>query len=241
MQTKVGDLSMNVWRKEKHHRLYVEQGMAGKTVRLGYIDLKRGEARDDDPEQPMEQALEARGLTLNSVLREYADDPHEYNVDEVFPEQANYALIGNDGKPQAAAYRLYFDGGAEPTNPGDGYGSYAIFACDAEGHFPVESESPVLTQFKPNMTNNEAEYSALIVGLTALIAQLEAAEVDPAVCAVDIWGDSNLVVQQVAGEWQVKEPRLRPYCQQAQALCDRFADVRLSHHYRVHSMIVLGH
>jgi len=241
MQHEQSTLKLNEWSREKHHRLYVEQAIAGKYVRLGYIDLKRGEATDEYEALTIAQALADDGRTLNEVLLDYADNPHEEDVPAIFPELKQFVVSGHAGAQVPTAYRLYFDGGAEPTNPGDGFGSYAIFACDSDGRFTAQHEPPVLTQFGKDMTNNIAEYLALISGLEALTARLLAAGVKLKDCALDVWGDSNLVVQQVAGNWGVATPHLHLHRQRAAELCDRFAYVRLSHHYRVFSMIVLGH
>lgn len=193
-------LKLNEWRREKHHRLYVEQAIAGKSVRLGYIDLKRGEATNEYESLTIAQALADDGRTLNDVLLEYVDNPHEEDVPAIFPELKQFVVSGHAGARVPTAYRLYFDGGAEPTNPGDGFGSYAIFACDSDGRFTAQHEPPQLAQFGPNMTNNVAEYLALITGVEALTARLEAAGVPLKDCALDGWGDSNLVVQQVVGK-----------------------------------------
>lgn len=61
-----------------------------------------------------------------------------------------------------------------------------------------------------NATNNLAEY-------TALICALEAAH-DLRVEPDEIRGDSQLVVNQVNGEWRVNKPHLADLCQRAQQL-----------------------
>ena len=52
-------------------------------------------------------------------------------------------------------------------------------------------------------SNNEAEYEALIAGLKILI-MLNAKR-------ISVYGDSELVIKQVRGEYQVKHPRMRAY------------------------------
>jgi len=66
-------------------------------------------------------------------------------------------------------------------------------------------------------TNNVAEYSGLIAGLTAA-ADLGATE-------VEVRMDSKLVVEQMSGRWQIKHPGLRPLAAQAAALVGKFAGV----------------
>jgi ribonuclease HI len=100
------------------------------------------------------------------------------------------------------SYLLQFDGAANP-NPGPASGAYVLFSPPFE-----ENGSIIRTviqegyRFIPHATNNEAEYTGLILGLQAAkqhkIQQL------------DIEGDSQLVVNQVLGAWQVKTPNLVP-------------------------------
>src|SRR5262249_17415190 len=67
-------------------------------------------------------------------------------------------------------------------------------------------------------TNNVAEYSGLVAGLKAA-AELGAVE-------VDVRMDSRLVVEQMAGRWQIRNAGLRPLAAQAAELARRFEVVR---------------
>lgn len=69
-------------------------------------------------------------------------------------------------------------------------------------------------------TNNVAEYRGLIAGLEAA-AELGAAEVEARL-------DSKLVVEQMCGRWQIKNPGLRPLAAQAAGLVGQFAAVRFT-------------
>ena len=61
-----------------------------------------------------------------------------------------------------------------------------------------------------------------------LIAGLQAA-VAASARSVKVRGDSKLVIEQVAGRWKVKQPHLRPLCDEARALLSRFDSVDLAH------------
>ena len=63
-------------------------------------------------------------------------------------------------------------------------------------------------------TNNEAEYEAFILGL--LVARELGAN------RLKIRGDSNLIVQQVRGQFAIKEPILAPYRTVAQKVMESF-------------------
>ncbi len=99
------------------------------------------------------------------------------------------------------------DGGAR-GNPGPaGYGAVVREANSGE----------VLAERAEALgvaTNNVAEYSGLLAGLRAA-AELNAAE-------VEVRMDSKLVVEQMSGRWQIKNPGLRPLAAQAAALQRRF-------------------
>jgi probable phosphoglycerate mutase len=66
-------------------------------------------------------------------------------------------------------------------------------------------------------TNNVAEYSGLIAGLTAAR--------DLGATAVDVRMDSKLVVEQMSGRWQIKHATLQTLAQQARELVDGFGEV----------------
>ncbi|MFF5071744.1 bifunctional RNase H/acid phosphatase [Micromonospora olivasterospora] len=103
------------------------------------------------------------------------------------------------------------DGGSR-GNPGPaGYG--AVVRDPASGEVLAERSEAIGVA-----TNNVAEYRGLIAGLEAA-AELGAAEVDARM-------DSKLVVEQMCGRWQIKNPGLRPLAAQAAALVGRFAAVR---------------
>src|SRR6185503_1659536 len=66
-------------------------------------------------------------------------------------------------------------------------------------------------------SNNVAEYRGLIAGLTAA-AELAASQ-------VEVRMDSKLVIEQMAGRWQVKHPAMKQLAEQARELAARFARV----------------
>jgi ribonuclease H / adenosylcobalamin/alpha-ribazole phosphatase len=102
------------------------------------------------------------------------------------------------------------DGGSR-GNPGPaGYG--AVVREAATGEILLERYASLGTT-----TNNVAEYTGLIAGLRAAL-ELPATH-------VDVRMDSKLVVEQMSGRWQIKNPGLRPLAAEAAALVGRFAAV----------------
>lgn len=131
-------------------------------------------------------------------------------------------------------YTLTFDGGADP-NPGKAYGSYHLKT--RKGRERLESR----IQFGDNMTNNQAEYLALIHGLEDLVRTIEKAGKSPSSYSVDVWGDSQLVIKQLKGEWKVKDEKILPLVERARNLSRRFKQVNFSWHDRSNSVRLLGH
>jgi broad specificity phosphatase PhoE/ribonuclease HI len=102
------------------------------------------------------------------------------------------------------------DGGSR-GNPGPaGYG--AVVLEEGTGEVLLERYASLGTT-----TNNVAEYQGLIAGLRAA-AELGATR-------VDVRMDSKLVVEQMSGRWQIKNPGLRPLAAEAAKLVDGFATV----------------
>jgi broad specificity phosphatase PhoE/ribonuclease HI len=102
------------------------------------------------------------------------------------------------------------DGGSR-GNPGPaGYG--AVVREAATGEVLLERYA-----FLGTTTNNVAEYSGLIAGLQAA-AELNASH-------VDVRMDSKLVIEQMSGRWQIKNPGLRPLAAEAATLVGRFQRV----------------
>ena len=122
---------------------------------------------------------------------------------------------------------LVFDGGSK-GNPGLGYGSYAV----------IVGQKTTLTrlEFGDGVTNNEAEYDTLIAALQALIDAGSAPNT-----ALEIRGDSQLIIYQVLGKWKAKDARMRARRDRVRALLPHFKSHRLILQPREHSVRVLGH
>ena len=108
---------------------------------------------------------------------------------------------------------LHTDGGAR-GNPGPA--GIGVVLRDPDGNVIAEQARAI-----GETTNNIAEYTALIDGLTLAL--------DKGVTEVEVHLDSQLVVSQVNGEWKIKNDRLRSLAVRARALMGRFESARLSH------------
>jgi ribonuclease HI len=107
----------------------------------------------------------------------------------------------------------YFDGGSR-GNPGSaGYGAYV-----------VNDRGEVLAELAEGIgmaTNNVAEYRGLLAAL-----QWAA---DHGVTELHVKGDSLLLVQQMLGNYRVKNAGLLPLYREARHLCARIGRVSFEH------------
>ena len=93
-------------------------------------------------------------------------------------------------------WHAWFDGATKNTNPGI-RGIGAVLKGPAGQRVEIAQEIGV-------GTNNEAEYCAL---MAVLDAAAEAGVRD-----LIVYGDSQLVIKQVSGEWMINAPGLVPLC-----------------------------
>jgi ribonuclease HI len=136
--------------------------------------------------------------------------------------------------PRTPDYVLVFDGGSK-GNPGWGYGSYAITRVQ-DGAQRLER-----LDLGDRYTNNEAEYDTLIAALQDLIKRIEKAGRQPQEFGLEIRGDSMLVIRQVQGKWQAKEPRMARRRDRCIGLLRGFGSVELKTQPREESVRILGH
>ena len=119
-----------------------------------------------------------------------------------------------------ATYRLQFDGGAR-GNP-KGIAGAGMVLYDANGQ-----EVWAGWKFLDTMSNNAAEYCALLLGLRcarSLGVRFLIAE-----------GDSELIIKHVSGEYQVRNDQLRPLWEATKDELSGFENIRLQHVFRRHN------
>jgi len=117
----------------------------------------------------------------------------------------------------AGAVRIWVDGACR-GNPGPA--SIGGVIQDAASGAVLKEISECLG----HSTNNIAEY-------TALIRALEEAKTLGA-SEVDVRSDSLLLVKQMAGEYRVKHPNLKPLFEKARVLAASFGRFRFQHVFR---------
>ena len=111
-------------------------------------------------------------------------------------------------------YRLYFDG-ASRNNPGPaGYGGVILDKDDNECFIYFD-------KFEKPKTNNYAEYYALYAGLSVAVSNN--------IRELEVYGDSNLVIQQMNKKWRIKSENLKDLFNKCTKLLDNFDNISFNH------------
>jgi len=96
-------------------------------------------------------------------------------------------------------YKLYFDGNKTPQGTSC---SYVVVFDDKK----ILEETKILSQ---ETTVNEAEYYGVLYGIEKFLDYLKTSGVSTKDVELEIYGDSQLVIQQLKGEYECKKPNLR--------------------------------
>ena len=132
--------------------------------------------------------------------------------DKVVVQGSDPTRLTNLVREGGGRAHVYFDG-ASRGNPGPGAVGWCLVASDgvvAEGGERIG-----------RVTNNQAEYAALI-------RALEAAD-EYGFDEIDVRGDSELIVKQVRGEWNANDPQLRERRVRVRELLARFDRWSIAH------------
>lgn len=114
---------------------------------------------------------------------------------------------------------VYFDGLCQPINPG-GISCYA-FIVKSDGRIIHSDYGVAVKPFSEDSTNNVAEYTALAKALQWLLANNFSSN------RVEIKSDSQLVVNQLTGDYKVKARRILPLYKQVLFLKAKFQNIQI--------------
>jgi ribonuclease HI len=114
-----------------------------------------------------------------------------------------------------AIVQVYFDGACQPPK-GGGVATYG-FTVEGGG-LDFEDQGLAAPPWSPRSTNNVAEYQAAICALEYLHRQGFRG-------AVVMHGDSQLVVRQMRGEYEVRAEHLKPFHERLRQLEGMFEQV----------------
>lgn len=172
---------------------------------------------DHNPTCPLDEPVVLVGFvsTLEAATWDWQlTSPDELLVAAQNHDIQRYAYPTSRLKPvvDRPTVRAWFDGLCEPVNPG-GHGACGVIVeCDGER---VHEAARYLGPGDDDevMTNNVAEYRAVITALEYLATEYPAAD-------VTILGDSQLIIRQLNGRYAIRSSRLRPLWQRARSLLE---------------------
>jgi len=129
------------------------------------------------------------------------------------------------------------DGGSlnnQTAEERQGYGSWTINPPGKRGDI-------VSYNFGKGVTNNEAEYMALIKALEHISNAFLHVNADLKTIKLTVRTDSQLVVGQLSKGWKIKAQNLRPLVIKASSLCQQFFSVKFEQITGDEMKQILGH
>lgn len=126
-----------------------------------------------------------------------------------------------------AVIKIYFDGGCIP-NPGRGYGSYEVVSEKFKHRVSR-------VDFGDNLTNNIAEYMAMIAALKWLRHHAETSD------SILLFTDSQLLRKQMLGQYRCKVPHLKEQLIEARHLLRHYQEWKIEWRQRLHNVNQFGH
>ncbi len=112
--------------------------------------------------------------------------------------------------------RAYFDGCCEPVNPGGTAAYGAVIFVDGERIWQKSEIFFPQPGREKETSNNVAEYS----GFRAILIELIERKLN--YLPIEIYGDSNLVIQQMFGTWRIKQGFYVPLAHECRQLLEHF-------------------
>ncbi|KAG8493230.1 hypothetical protein CXB51_010553 [Gossypium anomalum] len=148
-----------------------------------------------------------KGSAIADFLASRALEDYEpLNFD--FPnEDLIYVAITEENPREGRPWKLNFDGVSNAMGNGIG----AVLVSPNGDHYPFTSKLDF------DCTNNMAEYEACIMGIRAAIERK--------IKTLEVYGDSALVIYQLKGEWETRDPKLINYRNLVLELIEEFDDI----------------
>ncbi|XP_012442061.1 uncharacterized protein LOC105767082 [Gossypium raimondii] len=125
-----------------------------------------------------------------------------------FPnEDLLYVAITEENPQEGHSWKLNFDGASNAVGNGIG----AVLVSPNGDHYPFTCKLDF------DCTNNMAEYKACIMGIRTAIERR--------IKVLEVYGESALVIYQLKGEWETKDPKLVSYRKLVLELIKEFEDI----------------
>jgi len=149
-----------------------------------------------------------KGQVLADLVAEFAECPEEVNMNQDHMDEKSVGLISAQGE---SLWKVYMDGAANQRGARLGL----VLISPEE----VIIEKSLRLGF--SATNNESEYEALIMGMS-MVHKMGGK-------AVKLFSDSRLVVGQVTGELEARDPRMQGYLDRVRRMRTRFESFDVLH------------
>ena len=157
------------------------------------------------------------GLTIerDGTISTWCSTLSKHNCEDITCTLSNCPIVNEKFhvRIQEPIYKAFFDGGARP-NPG----TITI------GGYIQDDKGGIISSYSKHLghgTNNQAEYLSLLYLVTLLV--------ENSIKNVKIYGDSQLAVKQINGEWKVKDALLKDYWNKIHVCLTRIPKWELSH------------
>ena len=136
-------------------------------------------------------------------------------IDDDFPDEEITGVTSLFG------WSMYFDSAANHF----GHGIGVLLISPYGDHIPRSVSFAFADRYPA--TNNIVEYEACILGLEIAL--------ELGIRRTEIFGDSNLVIRQIQGDWKTRDVKLKPYHAYLELLVGRFDYLSYTHLPRAHN------
>ena len=210
-------------------------------------------ANSDDASSNVAIAPSLSGIASHERRKRSRNDDDDEDIPSSFTSQRKKAtpLKSNSA---TISITIHFDGGSR-GNPGlAGAGAEVVVTDTSVIANDTRTTTYLIREYiGENVTNNYAEYKGLLVGLRqakSYIASWSDFNVleSQGRLRLQVYGDSNLIIQQLRGTWQCKHPNLVRLFEESQRLIDEIkqcasqecnlrCDISFNHVYREHNKV----
>ncbi|XP_017974534.1 PREDICTED: uncharacterized protein LOC108661595 [Theobroma cacao] len=153
-----------------------------------------------------------KGSAIADFLAERVEEnygPMEFE----FPDEDLMSICqtNKEESEEKENWKMFFDGASNAL----GHGIGVVLVSPEGDHYPV------IAKLNFYCTNNVAEYEDCVMGLQAAI--------EKKIHALEVYGDSTLVIYQLRGEWETRDSKLVRYHKYVSKLIKNFDKIPFTH------------
>lgn len=152
-------------------------------------------------------------MSLSIRLQKKLDEHIPKQKQKAFVEKVVEAELNKMIDAKTNIVELFVDGGSR-GNPGPAGGGFVLY--------PAGGDSVQGSEFYGNKTNNQSEYLALRSALREAYLLYPEAN-------IHCFMDSQLVVEQMNGNYKVKSANVKPIFEEVRHIADQFKSFKITH------------